>query len=224
MSSNTRPTRRDRGRPVVPIDLSQVKHNSTCITLCLPSSLACQNCANEVCILTNKRKKRIANERQRSPRNHCLQYWTNKWTENSLASAPHLATHNKVRAYLGIEKNVIIEHYSFYELNDSINNSSQKRKLNDDNISNEHERTVATAVASCTSNTSTNISPSVQTLLQSATNASSPATSSNTSPTALEEVSPSNSPDNEEPICEFIIKNVREFMKPTKKGRKTKES
>ena len=127
---------RKRSRPdkvrAVPIHMSDIKHNSTCITLQLPLSLACHNCSHQLDILSFKRKKKRANQRQKHERNRCLQYWTNKWTQGTLSSAAHVATHNRTRDYLGIEKDVVLESINYYELNDSITNSSNKRKFNED--------------------------------------------------------------------------------------------
>ena len=59
-----------------------------------------------------KRKKRKTNQRQKNERNRCLQYWTNKWVETSLASTAHIATHNRICAYLQIEKDVILDSFN----------------------------------------------------------------------------------------------------------------
>ena len=51
-------------RQGTPILLSDIKHNSTCITLKLPLSLACGNCRPQLDPLENKRKKgRLSNKR-----------------------------------------------------------------------------------------------------------------------------------------------------------------
>ena len=44
-------------RQGTPILLSDIKYNSTCITLKLPLSLACGNCRPQLDPLANKRKK-----------------------------------------------------------------------------------------------------------------------------------------------------------------------
>lgn len=152
MSNRTR-----TGRLIVPIDLSQVRYNSTCISLNLPSSLSCPTCANDVCILSNKRKKRKTNERHKTVRNCCLQYWTNKWTTGSLATVSHITTHNRIRAYLGIQSDVVLEDFSFYEANDSITQSAKKRNINEDKNRYEHVGTPTGTVVG-TSNPSSGLS------------------------------------------------------------------
>ena len=50
-------TRTNQGRVVKNILLSDIKYNSTCVTLKMPLSLACENCKPELDPHGNTRKK-----------------------------------------------------------------------------------------------------------------------------------------------------------------------
>ena len=54
-------TRTNQGRVVKNILLSNIKYNSTCVTLKMPLSLACKNCESELDPHSNVRKKRKRN-------------------------------------------------------------------------------------------------------------------------------------------------------------------
>ena len=58
----TKPSRSQRNktssRQVTPILLSDIKYNSTCITLKIPFSLACGNCLPQLDPLENKQKSK----------------------------------------------------------------------------------------------------------------------------------------------------------------------
>ena len=99
----------------VSMSISDIKYNSTCITLSLPVSLSCCNCQKDVDVLSFTRKKRKNSQRHLDPRRRCLQYWTNKWTQNTLATEGHVLMHNRTRKWLGIELDVIIEYFNNYE-------------------------------------------------------------------------------------------------------------
>lgn len=113
----------------VPISLSDIKYNSTCTTLCLPISLACCSCQKDLDILSFTRQKRKNKQCHLDPRRRCLQYWTSKWTQSTLGTEGHLILiHNRTRAWLGIEREVLIEHSNNYEEHDSISNKKKKSK------------------------------------------------------------------------------------------------
>ena len=80
-----RSCRSRRGAPPpcrqIPILLSDIKYNSTCITLQVPFHLACGECKNQLNPLKNTRKKRKT-ERQKSERRRCDQYWCSKYGLN----------------------------------------------------------------------------------------------------------------------------------------------
>ena len=96
------------------IDLSQVKCNSTCISLNIPSSLECSECANELDPLIRTRKKRKS-QRQKCDRRKCRQYWDTKWTQGKDATEGNILKHKKVRAYLQINQDITIDYKCIYK-------------------------------------------------------------------------------------------------------------
>ena len=101
--SSTRKSKKTRYKH---INLSDVKHDSTCLTLSIPFSLLCVICERKSCVLTNHRKTKFKKERHKSIQNRCCQYWDLKWTSKN---AGHLLTHQRTRSYLGIEQEIDIE-------------------------------------------------------------------------------------------------------------------
>ena len=81
--------------------LSDIKYDDTCITLQLPSQMACGICKPKLDPMTPTRR---SNKKQRhlSDRRRCQQYWLPKWRNNS-------SSYNKLNRivcnYLGIESN-----------------------------------------------------------------------------------------------------------------------
>lgn len=220
MNQNTsRSTRRPTNG--LHINLSNIKYDSTCITLCLPTHLACRACMKDACVHTHTRKKRKSSQRQKNPRNRCQQYWTTKWTQGPLATTAHLATHNRVRGYLGIEKDVILECFNLYEANDSITNSGKKliQQECSDNIRCEQECTgvqdlnaSSISARSSTQHTHTNDMQH------------SPENDHNSQTQTIPNVPQHEQQQLEIPICDYIVRNMQEFIRPTKKGRKRKQA
>ena len=92
-----------------PINLSLICHDLTCISLKLPISLACLTCEPKLCIHTKKGRQQKASERLKAERNRCEQLWLTKWVSNKNSATSKIVRHNQVRAYLGIQSNVILE-------------------------------------------------------------------------------------------------------------------
>ena len=92
-----------------PIDLSEICYDSTCITLNIPQSLACLTCEPKICIHTKKGRQQKALERLKDDRNKCDQLWLTKVVSNQKCPTSKLIRHNEVRAYLGIESDVILQ-------------------------------------------------------------------------------------------------------------------
>ena len=92
-----------------PIELSDVRYNSTCITLQIPLSLACLTCEPKLCIHTKKGRQQKALERLKDDRNKCDQLWLTKVATNQRCPTSKLMRHNQIRTYLGIESDVILE-------------------------------------------------------------------------------------------------------------------
>ena len=102
-SSCGKPLRRN-----TPILLSQIKHDSTCVTLKIPYTLACLICKSKLCLLTNSRAPR-KKFRLIHRQNRCDQYWDEKWTLGTNASSFNIKKHNDIRTYLRIETVVNLE-------------------------------------------------------------------------------------------------------------------
>ena len=61
-----------------PIELSEIRYDSTCITLNIPISFACLTCEPKMCIHTKKGRQHKALERLKDDRNKCEQLWLTK--------------------------------------------------------------------------------------------------------------------------------------------------
>ena len=100
-----------RGKPPpcrnTPILLSAIKYNSTCITLELPFSIACGECNQRLNPLENTRKKRKT-ERQKLERRRCQQYWCSKYVLGANSTEGNAVMHRKVRSYLRIEQDIVL--------------------------------------------------------------------------------------------------------------------
>lgn len=127
MSSQTRPSS-SRRRQLKSILVSDIKYDSTCVTLNLPLCLACDNCKPKLDVLSNKRKiKNKKKERNKSERRRCLQYWLSKWSIGPLATSAHVLTYRLVRKYLQIEPDLLIQFDCAYDnenKNNNINNNT----------------------------------------------------------------------------------------------------
>jgi len=97
--------------------LSDIKLQSTCITLRLPLSLACEKCKPDIDILSFTRKKRKSKDRLKNKRNRCSQYWDSHWVTGGNATEGNVLQHRKVRNYLGIESDITIDYYCYYANN-----------------------------------------------------------------------------------------------------------
>ena len=96
------------------IHLSDIKADSTCITLSLPLALACEKCKPTLDVLSFTRKKRKSKDRQKIKRNRCFQYWDAHWTRGRNATEGNVILHRKIRSYLGIESDVLVDYYYYY--------------------------------------------------------------------------------------------------------------
>lgn len=99
----------------IPILLSAIKHDSTCISLGLPFSLACSNCGPTLDPLSMNRKVRQKKERHKSERRRCQQYWDTSWTQGKDATEGNTLKYRLTRSYLQIDSDVIIDYYEFYK-------------------------------------------------------------------------------------------------------------
>ena len=84
-----------------PIELSEIRYDSTCITLNIPLSFSCLTYNSKMCIHTKKVRQQKALERLKDDRNKCEQLWLTKVATNQKKSTSKLICHNEVRAYLG---------------------------------------------------------------------------------------------------------------------------
>ena len=111
-------SRRSKAPPCrnIPILLSDIKYNSTCLTLKVPYSLACGECNQSLNPLSNTRKKRKT-ERQKSERRRCQQYWASKYVMGANCTEGNAIMHRKVRGYLGIKQDIILNLDSPYSKN-----------------------------------------------------------------------------------------------------------
>ena len=108
--------RTNQGCVVKNILLSDIKYNSTCVTLKMPLSLACENCEPELDPHSNTRKKRKRNV-DLDERNRCKQYWLSTWNDDSRTTSK-VQRHVTVRKYLGIAQDVIIDK-TYFEKRDA---------------------------------------------------------------------------------------------------------
>ena len=119
-----RSCRSRRGGPPLcretPILLSDIKYNSTCITLQIPLDLACGECKKQLNPLENTRKKRKS-ERQKCERRRCEQYWCSKYGLNMSSTEGHALMHRKVRRWLRIEQDIDIHFENAYSNEPSSN-------------------------------------------------------------------------------------------------------
>ena len=99
----------------IPILLSAIKHDSTCISLGLPFSLACSNCGPTLDPLSMNRKVRQKKERHKSERRRCQQYWDTSWTQGKDATEGNTLKYRLTRSYLQIDSDVIIDYYEAYK-------------------------------------------------------------------------------------------------------------
>ena len=115
-----RSCRSRRGGPPLcretPILLSDVKYNSTCITLQIPLDLACGECKKQLNPLENTRKKRKS-ERQKSERRRCEQYWCSEYGLNMSSTEEHALMHRQVRQWLRIEQDILIHFENVHSKN-----------------------------------------------------------------------------------------------------------
>ena len=96
--------------------LSDIKYNSTCVTLNMPFSFACENCQPQLDLLSHTRQKR-KREVDLDERNRCKQYWLSTWNDDSRTTSK-VQRHVTVRKYLGIAQDVIIDK-TYFEKRDA---------------------------------------------------------------------------------------------------------
>ena len=80
--------------------------NSTCVSLQLPLSLACQNCEKDLDPLSSTRRKKKNNGRKTS-RRKCLQQWKLDGRFNVSSSKIHM--YQKIRSHLNIESDILFQ-------------------------------------------------------------------------------------------------------------------
>ena len=111
-----------------PILLSDIKFDSTCVTLCLPYSLGCGNCKTKLDPTIKNRKSKFVKERNKCERRRCQRYWDSSWTIGKDATEGNVMQHNLVRSYLQIESAVTIDYLKPYD------RKSKRTKVDDTEI------------------------------------------------------------------------------------------
>ena len=123
-------SRRKKQR-LAPIALSDIRLDSTCITLKLPISLACEICAKKLDIHTAKRKPKKVKDWHKSKRNRCAQFWDSHWAKDKNVSEGNILKHQQTRSYLNIQQDIEINYCLLCDRNKIIDQEiNQKRKSN----------------------------------------------------------------------------------------------
>ena len=103
--------RRSRHKPIH-IDISNIKHDTTCIHILpdgLPIIVACDICKPKLDIHTKKSSQKHKKERHKHQSNKCKQYWGTKWSGGNNVTPGESLKHVFTRRYLNIEQDVKIE-------------------------------------------------------------------------------------------------------------------
>ena len=112
-----RPTRTRRSdKEGMVIELSDIRYDSTCLTLNLPKCLCCDNCEHKVEAsigLAKKSSMKTKSFRTMSPRRRCQQLWLSKFAEDTMPTGK-VQKHNRTRNYLNIRPDVIIDYENKY--------------------------------------------------------------------------------------------------------------
>ena len=145
---STRRTRQSRSIKGVDINLTDIKFNSTCISLNIPLMLCCNNCkpkvesTNKICKKSSKGQKRIRD--YTTDRWKCQQLWLSTFGEANHTNAT-VRMHVRVQKKLNILQEAVIEEKKLQERDKLVlinNNDSTATK-------NDHEGQQATV--KCTS-------------------------------------------------------------------------
>ena len=115
---------KDKIKCNTPIVLSSIQHDSKCISLELPYSLACINCGPTLDPLISHRKTSKKQESNTSERHRCQQYCDSAWKKGKDTTECNIIKYHTSRRYLQIDTAVMIDYYNSYD---------RKRKKIDDN-------------------------------------------------------------------------------------------
>ena len=122
---------RRKNQRLAPIVLSDIRHDSTCITLKLPINLACELCAKKLDIHSFTRKSKKVKERHKNKRNRCAQFWDSHWANDKNALEGNILKHRQTRSYLNIQQDIEINYYLLCDRNKIVDQEiNQKRKSN----------------------------------------------------------------------------------------------
>ena len=116
LAQMTRITRQSGSR-TLPIDLTQIKYNSTCLALSLPKSLCCDFCAKKIDASIGLSKKSSTKSkvfRNCNDRYRCQQIWLSKYN-NSSCRTTTVQMHTRVRRFIGLALDVDIVHEYKYK-------------------------------------------------------------------------------------------------------------
>ena len=113
MARSSRPLKAYNNR--IPILLSEIKFDSTCVTLGLPYSLGCGSCKTKLDPCIKTRKSKFMKERNKCERRRCQHYWDSSWTIGKDATEGNVLQHKLVRGYLQIENAVTIDYFKPYD-------------------------------------------------------------------------------------------------------------
>ena len=122
----SRPTR--RAARAIDIDLSDIRHDTTCINIVpggLPLSIACEVYHPKLDIHTKKSSQKSKKQRHKHLTNKCKQFWMSKWSNGNIGP---LKKHNFTRGFLNINQDVEIQ---FEEANKSNSNLISMQKINE---------------------------------------------------------------------------------------------
>ena len=115
----------------VHIDLSEIKYDSSCISLGLPLELSCDNCKPKLEAqfgLGKKSSTKMKRSREfNSDRWKCQQLWQSKFGTEKRQVAT-VRKHVRVRNYLNIEQEVIINYQNEYNNGDTNSNITNIKK------------------------------------------------------------------------------------------------
>ena len=110
---------RSRTKPKKNILLSDIKFNSTCVSLELPFHLACDICKPKIeaasCLSKKSSKKNGKRFCDMTERKRCRQPWASKHATDSKTIGT-ITNFTKTREYLKVDANVILDSRKFYSL------------------------------------------------------------------------------------------------------------
>ena len=150
LRTTTRTRKRKKLQPN-PFHISDIKYDSTCITLDLPLDFCCEVCKRKKDIFTKKSSKPEKKQKYLHSTNQCKQLWDSSWAEKTHVTNGTLVQHNRVRNYLGIEAGVRLDFKCAYNKNQKFTILKQQAK---NDIKKVHSEKSAPELTVCESSTS----------------------------------------------------------------------